>query len=254
MTAKASRPSEETLHAYVDGLLGGQEQGVVERFLAEYPSEAIRIEAYRRQNAAFRVLADAVDSRPFAMPEFQARRQWLPRALRAAAVVALVLLGVGGGWWLRGLESTERVGWSDLAEQAAVAHQTYVPEVLHPVEVTSDQEKHLVTWLSKRLGNPVRAPSLRALGYDLVGGRLLPSSSGPAAQFMYQNARMNRITLYVLSSESGREETAFRFVRNGPVGVFYWISDTLDYALAGELERERLLEVATAIYKQLHNL
>ncbi|MBI3993101.1 MAG: anti-sigma factor, partial [Candidatus Lambdaproteobacteria bacterium] len=36
--------------------------------------------------------------------------------------------------------------------------------------------------------------------------------------------------------------------------VFYWLDGALDYALAGELERERLLDVATTIYKELRNL
>ena len=42
-----------------------------------------------------------------------------------------------------------------------------------------------MTWLTKRLGAPVSAPSLSALGYELVGGRLLPGGAGPVALFMY---------------------------------------------------------------------
>jgi anti-sigma factor RsiW len=38
------------------------------------------------------------------------------------------------------------------------------------------------------------------------------------------------------------------------VSVFYWLDSNLDYALAGEVSRQRLLEVATVVYKQLRNL
>ena len=74
------------------------------------------------------------------------------------------------------------------AQQAAVAHAVFQPEVRHPVEVTAAQQEHLVQWLSKRLGRPLKVPVLAAQGYELVGGRLLPGDDGARAQFMYQNS------------------------------------------------------------------
>ena len=59
-----------------------------------------------------------------------------------------------------------------------MAHAVYAPDMGRPVEVGGDNEKALVTWLTKRLGAPVSAPSLSALGYELVGGRLLPGGAG----------------------------------------------------------------------------
>ena len=41
-----------------------------------------------------------------------------------------------------------------------------------------------MTWLSRRLGRQLTAPDLAAQGFDLIGGRLLPASTGPAAQLM----------------------------------------------------------------------
>src|SRR5204863_1436 len=81
-----------------------------------------------------------------------------------------------------------------LARRAAVAHAVYSPEVRHPVEVGADDEQHLLTWLSKRLGAKVRAPKLDEVGMSLVGGRLLPGDSGPVAQFMYQSQNGRRAT------------------------------------------------------------
>ena len=148
-----------------------------------------------------------------------------------------------------------------IARSAAVAHATYSPEVRHPVEVAADQQAHLVAWLSKRLGAPVRAPALEVAGLSLVGGRLLPGegdpSSGaqpaPVAQFMYQGSKGQRVTLYVRTEARDHGETAFRFAREGSVSVFYWIDRNFGYALSsGDLERAELLRVANLVYKQLN--
>ncbi|RYF59731.1 MAG: hypothetical protein EOO29_48750 [Comamonadaceae bacterium] len=46
------------------------------------------------------------------------------------------------------------------AQQAAVAHAVYQPEVRHAVEVPAAQQEHLVQWLSKRLSRPLKLPVL----------------------------------------------------------------------------------------------
>jgi anti-sigma factor RsiW len=128
----------------------------------------------------------------------------------------------------------------------------YSPEVRHPVEVGADQEAHLVAWLSKRLGAPLKVPHLGGIGYALVGGRLLPGDRGPVAQFMYQDAKGLRLTLYVRLNPDESRETAFRFAQERGVGVFYWLDRRLGYALSGEVEKAELLRVATAVYRQLN--
>jgi anti-sigma factor RsiW len=120
------------------------------------------------------------------------------------------------------------------------------------VEVGADQEQHLVTWLSKRLGTKVRAPRLDEAGMSLVGGRLLPGESGPVAQFMYQTPAGRRITLYVRAEARGQKETAFRYARESNVGVFYWVDRNCGYALASaDLSKDELLRIATMVYKQI---
>ena len=131
-----------------------------------------------------------------------------------------------------------------------MAHATYSPEVRHPVEVGADQEAHLVAWLSKRLGGNVRAP--RIAEFPLVGGRLLPGDTSPVAQFMYQHESGRRLTLYVRIEPGTGGETAFRYAREGKIGVFYWVDRGFGYALSGELEREELYAVASQVYRQLN--
>lgn len=245
---------EAGLQAYVDGRLAPQQREEVEAWLAEHPEEAQRISAYERQNAAMRALFDPILEE--ALPQrlqVQAQRRELP-ILRYAAMVAL--FGFGGilGWALHGMQPQQAVvAFADsLPARAMAAHVVYVPEVLHPVEVTAEQEAHLTKWLSKRLGTELHAPHLSALGYEMMGGRLLPGENGPAAQFMYQNAQGKRLTLYINSVEKDSGETAFRYEHKDGLSVFYWVDGNLGYALSGEVDKQGLLEAANTVYRGLN--
>jgi hypothetical protein len=48
-----------------------------------------------------------------------------------------------------------------------------------PVEIWANEEKRLVTWLTRRLGFQVHAPDLNGVGYALVGGRLVAGNEKP---------------------------------------------------------------------------
>jgi anti-sigma factor RsiW len=139
---------------------------------------------------------------------------------------------------------------NSLPRQAAVAHAVFVPEVRHPVEVGADQQAHLVGWLSKRLGAPLKPPQLDEVGYQLVGGRLLPGDSGEVAQFMYENAARNRLTLYIRPDAPKAADTAFRYARENGIDVFYWTDSRFGYALSGNTGREDMLRLATLVFQQ----
>lgn len=243
--------AEADLHAYVDGALPATRVADVEAYLEAHPEDAARVAAYRQHLLGLRQMFGAVLHEP--LPErLRPRVRGVPRWLQFATAAGWLFAGGVGGWYLhaftveRGAEST---GW---ARRAALAHVVYSPEVRHPVEVGADQEVHLVNWLSKRLGTRLKVPHLVSAGYALVGGRLLPGDRGPVAQFMYQDAKGQRLTLYVRTNPDEKRETAFRFTRENNIGVFYWLDQKLGYALSGEVEKEELLRVATAVYRQLN--
>jgi anti-sigma factor RsiW len=181
--------------------------------------------------------------------------RWRAAAIAAGWIAIGLGAGVLAGWQLHAW----RVGVPPAAEvpgfvkRAAVAHAVYSPEVRHPVEVGADQEQHLVAWLSKRLGAPLRAPKLEAIGFSLVGGRLLPGDNGPVAHFMYQTEKGRRITLYVRTESAENRETAFRYSAEGNVKVFYWIDRKFGYAISSaDVGKDDLLKVANAVYQQLN--
>ena len=244
--------TEADLHAYVEGVLPAARAAEIEAYLADRPEEAARLAAYRAQIAAMRREFDPVlDEEPPRRLEVP-RLYWMRPILRYAAMVAWFALGGVAGWQLNAYTSEQRAEASSWPRRAAIAHVVYSPEVRHPVEVGADQEEHLVRWLSKRLGSPLKVPHLGELGYSLVGGRLLPGDRGPVAQFMYQDGRGQRLTLYVRVNPDESRETAFRFAQESRVGVFYWIDRKLGYALSGEVDRTELLRIATAVYRQLN--
>ncbi|HOA92544.1 MAG TPA: anti-sigma factor, partial [Quisquiliibacterium sp.] len=138
-----------------------------------------------------------------------------------------------------------------LDRAAAVAHAAYAPEVRHPVEVGASEQTHLVAWLSKRLGAPLKVPDLGGEGFRLIGGRLLPDDTGVAAQFMFEAVGGQRLTLYVRRDADGAD-TAFRFSEEHGLLTFYWLDRGFGYALSGELARDTMQAVATSVYRQLN--
>jgi len=241
--------TEAELHAYVDGALAEGDRAGVEAWLASHPEDAERLRAYAEQNTLLRSFYNPVLEEPVPAKLLAVR----PRAWWGyAAAAGIFALGIGLGWFVRGVFITPQVVPVPLARQAAIAHVVYSPEVRHPVEVTADEEEHLVRWLSKRLGTALKAPKLAPLGYELVGGRLLSGPQGPVAHFMYQDVRGQRLTLYVSRQRGEPRDTAFRFSQEERVSVFYWVDGNFGYALSGEVRRDQLLKVADVVYKQLN--
>ncbi|AZP12201.1 anti-sigma factor family protein [Undibacterium parvum] len=265
--------TEADLHAYVDGLLPADRAVEVAAYLTARPAEQTRLKTYRAQNTALRAMFNPVLEEPVPLALLN-----LPRAARAAPIdqphawrwqslaasLAIALVSGSTGWLLHGaatpnlelaqLERPAKAGLgkaSGLAHQAAIAHVVYSPDLRRPVEIGADQEDQLVGWLSKRMGNQIRPPKLGKLGYELIGGRLLPGESGPVAQFMYHDSTGQRLTLYVSTEQVHNQDTGFKFSQEGPVQVFYWIDGKFGYALSGGINKAELGKIASAVYAQL---
>jgi anti-sigma factor RsiW len=242
--------TESDLHAYVDGRLSASDRAQVEAYIANHPEDGERLKAWRDQASALRALYDPILDEP--VPAELAAVSQRPAWHRYAVAAGVLVVGIAIGWIARSAVVPSTQTPLSLARQAAIAHVVYAPEVRHPVEVPADQEEHLVRWLSKRLGRDLQIPHLAPLGYELVGGRLLSGPQGPVAHFMYQDARGQRLTLYVSRTRGESRDTAFRFSQEDRVSVFYWVDGNFGYALSGETGREQLLTIADIVYKQLN--
>ena len=260
--------TEAELHAFVDGQLTPERHREIEAELAQRPEEAQRVQNYREQKYALRALFDPVLDEPVpqrVLRAAQPRSRWA--AQRWAAGIAIALVSGAAGWGLHGvLQPASTLAIAPFAKRAAIAHAVYTPEQRRPVEVDAAHEDQLVTWLSKRMGAPMKPPHLQALGYELEGGRLLPGGQGPVAQFMYRDGGGRRLTLYV-SNEIGElspgasgarkgdggnnDEAAFRFAREGQLNVFYWIEGRFGYAISADADKPALADVSNEVYRQL---
>lgn len=255
--------SDEELHAFVDAELDPERLSAVLAWLKEQPADASRVLHWLAQRVQLRRLSRSVDLGPtppaLSGVVVQAARMANRRSrwLQAAAVVLLVSAGIlGGRFWGQvegagdpgGMASSPR-----FVREAVVAHAVFVPELRHPVEVTASEEAHLVQWLSRRLGAPLRTPSLAKFGYHLMGGRLLPGENTPRAQFMFEDAEGRRVTLYVAVFAPGHvpDSTSFQSVRFGDEESFYWIEDRFGYALSAKVSGFDMQALAREVYSQL---
>ena len=246
------KPDEAELQAYVDKQLDEVRRTQIDGWLDENPEAAATLAHYQAQNEALHDAFEPLLGRPSGerFRNLDRVRVSASRVWQMAAVIAL-FVGAGGGWAANEYFRSDANAELALARGAVLAHRTYEAEVRHAVEVAATEEKHLIAWLSKRLDAPVHAPNLTDRGFQLVGGRMLPATSGPAAQFMYENEQGDRLTLYVERNRTG-DETSFRFVQQDEVSAFYWKDGPLAYALIGRTGREQLLGLARTTYGQIN--
>jgi anti-sigma factor RsiW len=244
--------TEDELHAYVDGELPAERHGPVEAWLATHPDDAAKVAAWRHQAELIRerfgaVGDEAVPARLGIARLTRARRG--PAAAAVAAVLAAFLAGGGAGWVARGVEVASPSVRSEFTRDALDAYRLYAVEVRHPVEVPGDERPHLIEWLSKRLGSPLRAPELDTVGLKLVGGRLLPGPTGATAFFMYESPSGERYTLYC--GHTSDPQTALRYTSGDHNAAFYWVGGDLAYVLSGPAEHDKLRAIAQAAYEQI---
>jgi anti-sigma factor RsiW len=110
-------------------------------------------------------------------------------------------------------------------------------------------ERHLLPWLSRRVGTSLRAPDLASFELKLLGGRLLPGPRGPAALFMFEGPTGERYTLYC--SRSTTPPMALRYSVADEVAAMHWVEGEIGYVVSGPADKDRLLKIAQTIYEQM---
>jgi anti-sigma factor RsiW len=228
--------SAQLLSSLLDGELSGPERREVLERVRSNPEDAERFAHYRAQRAALQALFPLPGAAPALF--VQRRASWRRNAaFGVGGLAAGLLIGVA---LYAGLARFDRQ--PSFAGRADVAYAVYAADRQHPVEIGAAEPERLAAWLSSRVGRPVRAPSLAEYGYALIGGRLLPGVSGPAAQFMYQRAGGARVTLYMTVFD-GRSVTPRAMHADGR-RTYYWADRGMGYALSGSGDEPRLREIA----------
>lgn len=253
-------PTEAELLAYVDGHLADSERPAVAAWLADNPQKSAEIEDWRSQNEAIRTLFGATAGEP--VPARLNVRTLAARTTRtrhqayrlAAAAMVLLALGAGAGWFGRDLFTPNPAASDQLIASAVTAHDLYVRENRHAVEVAAADRDHLIGWLSNRVGQPIAAPDLTPQGFSLVGGRLLPAGSspqsGPAAQLMYENSTADRLTVFITGTPPPGAD-AYEFAQRDGLDAFFWATDDFTCTVVGSLPQAQMKDIARRIYQEM---
>jgi anti-sigma factor RsiW len=253
MADRTSPVTEDELHAYVDGELPADRLEAVNAWLVAHPDDSARVAAWRVQAEAIRARYGAVADDPVPAPLrieriAQGNRRWM--GIAAAAAVAAFFIGGAAGWLAHGASAAAPGPVDRLTQEAVSAHKLYIGEVRHPIEVRATED-HLLPWLSRRVGTPLRAPDLAPFDLKLLGGRLLPGVAGPAALFMYETKGGERVTFYC--SKLNEPRSALRYSESDKVASVRWIENGYGWVVSGPADQERLKRIAMAVYEQFES-
>ncbi|MDR3410293.1 MAG: anti-sigma factor [Formivibrio sp.] len=242
----ASEPGDELrlLSALIDGELSDSERDALMGRLAQEPASVERMAHYRAQHAALKALFPL----PADVPSLfiQRRTSWWSLGLTAGATLAAGLaVGAIVTYGALGIGT----GQPAFVHSADLAYAVYTPEQNHPVEMSGADSAQLQHWLSKRLDRSLTIPSLSEYGYTLLGGRLLPGNSGPAALFMYQNKTGQRLTLYIAAYDKGNLNPHSSGTAN--LRTIYWANQGMGYAFSGQENESQLHEIALDVCNSL---
>lgn len=238
--------SDYELHAYVDGELDEQRRIEVEAWLTKNPQSMTKVRQYRsiseRLHARFDPVLNETHNLVATPPTARIR------FVHAAALAVLMLSSGLLGWSLRTPElEMPPLAVAQLVQPAAFAHHVYATDSRYPVEISAGEQASLNQWIARRMHTDLRAPDLSGVGLSLVGGRLLPSTDRMAAQFMYEDEPGSRVTVYVRRIADADAVTDFRYRERDSMHVFYWIINTMGYAVIGTQDAAQLISYANAV-------
>jgi anti-sigma factor RsiW len=243
----AQRPiMEDELHAYVDGMLEPGRRAEVERYLHAHPEVFRRFKAYVAQRDDLREAFSGQLGEPLASSLnletlIEERLTWRRAPWPAVATVALALLVGGAGGWLLAMRPQNDI--AALASEAAASYAVYAVDEHRPVELWAAQQGDLTRWVSNRLNRLVAPPDLVGAGYQLLGGRLVPTAHGPAAMFMYERRLGGRLMLFVRPMTVVRN-TPIKQVDIGAIDGCAWIDRGVGYTVVAAEPYARLLELS----------
>jgi anti-sigma factor RsiW len=246
--------TERDIHLALDGEMPADERPAFERWLEAHPDMKARFSRFEADQLRLRETLDPIlyERPPPALAGAQGVSGGTGRSVwwRAAAAAALLAAGGAAGYLLGTGNPFAEPEVARIGGWAIDAHLVYAAEKRHVVEVGADDKEHLVGWLSTRLGTDLIAPDFSSEGYSLIGGRLLPAGERHAAQFMYERADGDRISLYVTRDPAGREkEVTLRREDDGC--AFYWLDNGYGFAVAGTSSEDTLLALANETQRQL---
>jgi anti-sigma factor RsiW len=253
-------PTEQELHAYLDGELPPGRVAAVEDYLGHNPGEAQRLKAYRSDGEAIarlfiradQIVSPRSPSVVTSIPTPQARRAifpgawsqkaWSPRAWQVAAAVTLFVFAASWGLLRQGnFDASERKFGTD----AATAHLL----ATDPAPTTHASLDEIAKFLSAGVNGHVELRKPDG-DYQLVDSRFVTTPRGRAGQLAFRGPDQGIITMY-LEPRRGAKDTPFQPVAtgHGELTTLVWTDDEIACAVTGALPPERLEQLARSLYE-----
>jgi anti-sigma factor RsiW len=255
----SNRPiTEDDLHAYVDQLLEPERRAHVAAYLGAHPDVARRVAIFSDQRDHLRKALAPIADEPLPA-KFNLSRIMENGRQRASplswVVAAMLLISIGGasGWLARGWIPASPNGLAALAQEATDSFKVYASDRVRPVEIRASEGSQLVQWLSNRLNQPVRVPDLTTAGYRLMGGRLIATSHGPAAMFMYDDDHGDRVVVLTRPMAVDKNAPMTPQSREDVAG-FTWADGGMGYSLVGRSAVEALRPIANEVRRQARTI
>jgi len=228
-------PSEQDLHAYIDGHLEPAEAARVAAYLARHPESAALVEAYRAQTAGLHALYDTVLDEPVPAEMLALLRHrrsamtWRGVAL-AAAALALIMVSTGTGWWLNELHrGNAAAAPAAVVAEAQRAHRLFSSDEPLASDFGTQRIAGLAQLLSQRIGVAVTLPDVERAGLGLRGVHLVPTPSGPAAVLLYRDNAGRPASLFVTAVAAA--DAPAQIESSGDVVTLYRVANGLAYAV-----------------------
>ena len=237
------------LMAYVDGELDPETARAVQAAIEADPAARAKMETYTQTSGMLRSAFAAefyAGHADLLRLRRRARRQISRRvATAAAACVALLLVGFGGGRY----SALGGSGLDGFLDEVAEYHEIYAQETTHLVEIPAEARTEFEAWLGSRLGRSLTVPDLVAQGLRYAGGRMLVVAGKPVADMTYTRQSGPPVALCV--TRLGGHKERLRADERGGLRVAGWTDGAFAYVLVGELDRAAAMTVATAAAAQL---
>jgi anti-sigma factor RsiW len=282
--------SDVDLHAFVDDQVSAERRVAIASYLKATPSEAARVDGWRRQNEAIRSVFASASAEPvpiwLTISQLASSKDRHDRAgaervplggtpskrmrLRSAiwprfALPIVVALGMGLAF-LSGLVAPSLVPrWAsavvrwlpDSPRAAAVrdlASRTLEAHKIYGLDPDRPAEMagtgELDAWLQRRVSFPVRVPDLRSEGWTLRGGRIVPGVSGAAVLLVYEDMFGDRLSVMTSRVNNPSFFDTSYDIVNGP--VLAWLDGPIGFGISTSREGAWLSLHAQSLYRAVY--
>jgi anti-sigma factor RsiW len=234
--------SDEELHAYIDGALGGDRALAVRNALASDAALAERAALFQADKAMLKAVYAPLTQRPLprewvALVRRRPGRRW--RLAGAIAAAVLILAGVSLTWWHFASP------WNgDVVEAALDARDGTLAPTQYIVLNDIAQAHRYDATLRQATASNVHIPDLSRMGYRPSGLRLY----GTAAELVYQGPQGRLFTLYLKRSDGSARFDQFA---HGGLRVCVWQDDQISTVMVGDVSVAAMQRLAILTYTGL---